>query len=119
MAVARLYADLELGGYTLLGIGGKPVGEMASASFVSAIARARSMNMEPPEQFAMLAYANYFAMKKDFTKAAEVIDALSKKPVNKWVLGNLKSGDAKTRYAGLVLLMKAEPSITYFKQFGW
>ncbi len=119
MAAARLYADVDLRGYTLLGIGGKPVGELASASFTSAIARARSMNMEPPEQFAMLAFANYLAMKKDFTQAAEVIDALSKKTVNKWVLENLRAKDAKLRYVGLTALMKEQPSITYFKQFGW
>jgi hypothetical protein len=118
-AVGGLYADLDIEGYTLSGLGGATTGQRAESSFIDGIAVSRLQKVSSSEQFTILTYANYLARKGDPVRATQLIDGLSRLPVNSFVKENLMSPTAKTRYAGLVELAKKDPSITYFNQFNW
>ena len=114
--IGRLYTRIALGEVAL---SGKSADERAEEAFVRAITASRELEIPGMEQFAILNYADYFAFKKDFARAKEILGTLEKQSAKKLLSDSLKAPEARRTYRGLSALEQADKTVTYFKQFGW
>lgn len=116
IAMGRLYTIIHVGGVTLNGVSAK---EAAEKEYVDAILFARQIGRADIEQLAILNYANHFALGENSVRAKEIIHTLETQKTQKLTSDTLRSPKAQKLFRGLSALVKADPSVTYFKQFGW